>query len=1371
MGKHYTQKQLRSKRKSERFEHESGSRAERLTVRFADFDEGTEEKAVERNTRKANEDYRKNDPEMRNRPMVAFSNLTDQERIIKNAQKFQTENKWPSANQPLIRKMREEKYLQYVYLLEKGLPQSLAKLCNVLESDGLNASYKMVDKDFLHEGEEGNVSLNHLLVYAHEKLDNCYFSGCRNKSHVQQVLKLSMKGVDKAFDDYVNFQLIKQTQLYGADVDASPLVVKERSRRKRMALIDLVGIEPNPGPPRVRSSKNVDLKEMEKQVEPLCAGLVCLCNKWGNCGNKHHLVKSVPPKENKKPKERDGAARRIAAKMILKRTEVEVCGYELDVCHHYLHYHNKSAKEVVKFVQEEIYNESEPNELRVEDYQDALHKEIFEGDMLVEFEQINFEPMADLMPKKDEEVELPPDVSVSEFNASKHKILGVGHVTELIGLKKAYKHKHYCQECNNLFEHTHTFKDAREQAKFKHLCRECFAKKGRKIVSRDEPIDKNVLHDSDVERVDEGEQKSRKIAPPAKAENDTDFDEDPVDSVKSQKMVIVANPLALTLAGKPKDVQEWDYVEAHIRWCYLNAKNNQVCYNTLVSNARHILRQCGVVMDNMSLDRFMGLCRSHLSCDPADVAVSDLYYSRLVDKNKESRVFWGNLLANNLITGSLASLFVDLERPRRSVNDPRVHLVTHFEPCCHIGHNKTQMVMGVPALKEPGEGEFMPHTLTWFDNYDHTKTICESVPHAVGISVNGYWHLPINCCSNAACGFVTRQALPVSDKIQIREELFKMGFSALELVYKEKAGYFQTHNRADCVKMWVDNAREVSGGSKADMYQKLADEATKSFRWSDFTDAKGRYIKADYFVKIEPVKSGPVQDRIITNVDGRMLGEFGPYFCDYIRQFKTHQEGAPFTYVSGMNGVEMGSIFGEMVSRGMHITCVDMNRCDGHMNSEALLAWADHIVRMGVHEDVAEYARVNAKRVIGTFNGKVLEHGKKVTRKIWRGETRGGMPSGISYTSIATSEILMAIFALYMQIHVYLDRQGDDAIRIVKNMLEDDTVFLSVAGTAHTQSGMFDMEFDDDLNGTDVGDMIEFRRQENVKIMFEQMSRLMQLGDDSTIGTMTPVYAEVLKRLYELCGHSADVTCHGQEYDAVDFCSSYFWQVSPGRYVLGPKIARAITRSFLSPKAEYLHREMKKKNGSAEINEAELSANTSDAVVEEYIYTVAFGFRHFQFLPVFGNILAQILLRGERKFGTVKAKQYLFADNPYRVTLESKIDGIDFNLLEAQFASIYGMPSKVFDDLLDIDWNVPGQFLTLGENFDWMAKIDGFASTESDKGSWVKYYNGATLTFRTPGVFRRRGIIASMKNVMTNASDMAYNVANAVGDAWAVVTH
>jgi len=268
--------------------------------------------------------------------------------------------------------------------------------------------------------------------------------------------------------------------------------------------------------------------------------------------------------------------------------------------------------------------------------------------------------------------------------------------------------------------------------------------------------------------------------------------------------------------------------------------------------------------------------------------------------------------------------------------------------------------------------------------------------------------------------------------------------------------------------------------------------------------------------------------------------------------------------------------------------------------------------------------------------------------------------------------------------------------------------------------------------------------------------RVMQLGDDSTIGTKEPIFDEVLKRLYVLAGHDADVTCHGTNYNAVDFCSGYFWQVSPGRYVLGPKVGRALSRSFLAPSVEYASREVKRGMRNADFTSAMVVSETTKNVVEEWMYRVAYGYRNYLFVPVFGQIIAQILVHGSKLYGG-DIVGYV-SDNPHKVQLEVEVTSVDHNLLQQQFAAIYGISSEAFTDLLRINWYEAGQFLFLDENFHKLAEVDGFAASDTRLGSYVPYYHGAKLVFQVRESERKAGVFGTLRNFTRDVASVVSSV-------------
>jgi len=1036
-----------------------------------------------------------------------------------------------------------------------------------------------------------------------------------------------------------------------------------------------------------RSKNRHKIKDSESELDDHECAQYCVCIRNRTCHKIYGTTHYYDRRKDKKPKEnegqqrnKNGAERRVALAKIISSYHAARCDEEYKVCHHFLHYHPADAT-----LQHVSVNDPDGIE-NMSDDEITVDSNAFN-------DEYNLEPIV-----RDIAV-LNSDITMAEFERDEHKVLTQQHVSKGIG-RKVHRHSHICTCCRNIYTHTHNFKTASEQSKYPSECNDCLKKK--RNVSTTQPAESLVQENTE---------------PPATAESIPRLTNQRTDHLETYLPIAVrylqteVPSMRLTVCGPKLD--GWDQLTGYVRNIYQNTAQNQMDkFKAVEYSCISLLNKCNLEVHEANVQRFHELNRRLLVIRPDMPGFFDLTKAQFIDQNWNNTKYWAGVVAGF----KMVRLFTPTARPivvskRGSVR------VTHMSDVCHAGaHGLNEYVRNgrFISLKQCKDDEIMPHTLKWAKLWDHENTECPAKLHLVGISL-GYYNLPRNCCLTTAAGFMGRQALPHRIDSLNRANMYRYAFQALQIVANASnvyEGWYMPADRAQCIADWVNKAHAAGDRTKALRYQRLADDATLHFDWQQFTTRCGgesaRCILTDYMYKFEPVKTGVVVNRVISNVDPRLLGQFGPHFDCYISQYKRVWANCVFRYTSGLDATAVGELFGMMVERGMKIVAADMSRCDGHMTPEAFEAYADHLRWCGMEEHVSEYVRVTARCTKGSYRGISRSAGKRESVKVWTGVTLGGMPSGISFTSLGTSEILMSVYALYMAVEYYI--RHCDLFRGERPTNEDEltTLIHTIFEAMHT--------------GT-VPD--GFRR--NLETFIRAHCLLIQLGDDSVFGTTFDADKRMIETLFTIVGHDADVVNHGTNYDAVDFCSMWFWNYAPGKYVLGPKIFRSLAKSFMHPTEKFVDPYIRK----IDQDNVEAIAQSTQFACDSYIYTVAVGMRGYTFLPVLGRVLEQIITRSSvAKFSH---SPYLMPDNPHKIFLHGVITNYDANLLERQFQAIYGYTSDAFAQLLEHEWYTAGQFIYPDHVFDHCANVDGIIGKNRYDGPLTQYYNGTTRIFRTCG--------------------------------------
>lgn len=189
-----------------------------------------------------------------------------------------------------------------------------------------------------------------------------------------------------------------------------------------------------------------------------------------------------------------------------------------------------------------------------------------------------------------------------------------------------------------------------------------------------------------------------------------------------------------------------------------------------------------------------------------------------------------------------------------------------------------------------------------------------------------------------------------------------------------------------------------------------------------------------------------------------------------------------------------------------------------------------------------------------------------------------------------------------------------------------------------------------------------------VLAMFAMMSHrylkdmdISALGDDNN-SSLTYFYHDMndIKRVSGYLGHEADgMIIRPGQYHLIEYCSQRLWQVSPGQYVLGPKIGRLLTKTFVC------HKHV-----------------PADKLVD-HISGVIQGFKNYRWLPLFRSVYAKWMLLHPKP-----GKKYYDDNNPHKMQLTTELT-VDPECIRQQFIFVYGFdPTQLEEELLALPYDM-----------------------------------------------------------------------------------
>lgn len=409
--------------------------------------------------------------------------------------------------------------------------------------------------------------------------------------------------------------------------------------------------------------------------------------------------------------------------------------------------------------------------------------------------------------------------------------------------------------------------------------------------------------------------------------------------------------------------------------------------------------------------------------------------------------------------------------------------------------------------------------------------------------------------------------------------------------------------------------------------------------WAEPLDKSGYYdnrsiadVKREWLFRKPVSKNNP---RIITTHHESQLLLMGP---EAYHEFK-HRKRALFgdqewvkrkhIIVGGMDAVKIGDIVTFNEARGYFAYESDGSRWDGRTEKEGLQAEIAAWRKMGMADNTADYLALN----IDT-KGRVRAGGKY--------STEGKRDSGTINTSDGNGAEGHIIDAGVLNTFPFNEEDGDEV-----DGSDSDT-----ASEGEEPEPVVEI--------LDEGWMVGEPHEEPIDYM------VVRNGDDMMAFTSRKLTTlEILKweRHYTNCGHKAPVFF--KEYDDLEFNGGMFPRIGSGQRVWAPYIAKMCAKLFM-PK----HRDMTK------------------AEVEDHIYGVANGMKHYTFLPILGPILAAILTGG-RVAKTIERDEY-------KCSLREGLE-VDKEEVYDYYNARYGIDVGVYDFLRHLPfwlpyraWNIPG---------------------------------------------------------------------------------
>ncbi len=242
-------------------------------------------------------------------------------------------------------------------------------------------------------------------------------------------------------------------------------------------------------------------------------------------------------------------------------------------------------------------------------------------------------------------------------------------------------------------------------------------------------------------------------------------------------------------------------------------------------------------------------------------------------------------------------------------------------------------------------------------------------------------------------------------------------------------------------------------------------------------------------------------------------------------------------------------------------------------------------------------------------------------------------------------------------------------------------------------SGMISTSFGNTKRGFMLALMMKKRLKDLGFLGDKDRFVVMQLGDDNLFFVSKRIPVDVLIDVARDMGHVLETKEHSPaDYDFIEYCSMRPWRVSPGKRVLGPKIGRVLTKSFV------------------------MSQNLpTDMTIEQWMRVVAVGFKNYTWLPGLGQVIDC--------FDTT-ASQHPTPE--WQVTLRNPLDEIDYTEVYSMFGNVYGFdPLDLITLCMSVDWTLVGACYS-HELFNRICDTDG-CLTHNEPANLVSFERAALV--------------------------------------------
>lgn len=263
---------------------------------------------------------------------------------------------------------------------------------------------------------------------------------------------------------------------------------------------------------------------------------------------------------------------------------------------------------------------------------------------------------------------------------------------------------------------------------------------------------------------------------------------------------------------------------------------------------------------------------------------------------------------------------------------------------------------------------------------------------------------------------------------------------------------------------------------------------------------------------------------------------------------------------------------------------------------------------------------------------------------------------------------------LYTWLHASFDKKGKTKLGIVFNVV------------ATVASGRIDTSFGNTL--------IVFILLCAILILLDRSyldeAAFSALGDDNNtaLSEFHHTLDDIKSASGEL-GHEFDgCIVRPQEYHKLEYCSQWVWQVDHNVSVMGPKIGRLLSKTFVCHKS---------------VPDEHMVAHTKAVLI---------GFKNYRWLPVFRAVYARFM----EVHSAVQERRHYGQDNPYRIELKTEID-VDENVVHQHFYTIYGFdPTELEKLILNLDFNMGDCYSH--PLIERMLEVDGVAYPFSFEDLW-----------------------------------------------------